>query len=89
MTFEVSLDQNNEEMINVPYLRIDYRERTYTYIDQTNSAAVVTFATYYIPNTENFWSMAMTFFYILIVILVLILIIKTQVLLSKPTLSRD
>ena len=25
---EVSLDEENEEMINVPYLRIDYRERT-------------------------------------------------------------
>lgn len=76
-------------MINVPYLRIDYRERTNTYIEQTNSAAIVTFATYYIPNTENFWSMAKTFWWILIVILVFILVIKMQVLLSKPTLSRD
>jgi len=33
MTFEMSLDPNNDEMIFVPYLRIDYRTRTKTYID--------------------------------------------------------
>ncbi len=36
---EISLDQNNEEMIQVPYIRVDYRERTKTYIEQTESKA--------------------------------------------------
>ena len=89
MTFEMSLDPNNEEMIFVPYLRIDYRTRTKTYIEQNSARALVEFGTYYSSNTESFWSTAMAIFYILLVILLFILVIKTQVMLSKPTLSQD
>lgn len=28
MTLKINLDTKNEEMINVPYLKIEYRERT-------------------------------------------------------------
>ena len=89
MTFEMSLDPNSEEMIFVPYLRIDYRQRTKTYIESTSSRALVEFGTYYSSSTDSFWSTAEAIFYVLLVILILILIIKTQVMLSKPTLSQD
>lgn len=89
MTFEMALDPNNEEMIFVPYLRIDYRTRTKTYIESNSARALVEFGTYYSSSTESFWSTAMAIFYIVLVIMLLILIIKTQVMLSKPTLSQD
>ena len=84
MTFEVELNPNEEEMLYVPYLRIEYRERTSAYIAQTDSTAYVTVGTYYISSTEGFWRGAMTIFYVLLAILILILIMKTHVLLNKP-----
>ena len=84
MTIEVKLDPSNEEMIYLPYLRIAYRERTMTYIKETNAMAEIEFATYYIADTTAFWETAMAIFYTLLAILVLIIVIKMQVLLSRP-----
>ena len=89
MTFEISLDPNSEEMIFVPYLRIDYRQRTKTYIEQNSARALVEFGTYYSSSTESFWSTAQAIFYILLFPLFFILIFKTLVMINKPTLSQD
>jgi len=89
MVFEYKLDPSNEEMIYLPYLRISYRERTHTYIKETNSAAKIYFATYYIADTTKFWEVAMGIFYTLLAILILIIIIKMQVLLSKPQIGAE
>ena len=76
MTFEFRLDQANEEMIYLPYLRINYRERTYTYIEQTNAQAMIEFETYYIADTGKFWESAMAIFYTLLGLLIVIIAIK-------------
>ena len=89
MTFEVKLDQQNEEMLYVPYLRINYRERHSTTIRDSNSEAQIEFGTYYISSTAKFWETAMVVFYVLVAILVLIVVIKMQVLLSRPNLAQD
>lgn len=89
MTFEVELDQNNEEMIYSPYLRIRYRERTSSYITSNNAEAEVEFGTYYKSSTAAFWESAMIIFYVCLAILILIVLIKMQVLLSKPVINSD
>lgn len=50
----VSLDSTQEEMIYVPLLTIDYRERSKTYI-ATNSLASVSFTSEYYMNTTYYW----------------------------------
>lgn len=87
MTIEVQLNPDVEEMIYVPYLRIEYRERTSAYIASTNADAWVFFGTYYKSSTVGFWEGAMTIFYVLVAVLVLIIILKTHVMLNKPSLS--
>ena len=79
MTLEVSLDMNNDEMIHVPYLRVAYRERTSTYIEQTESEALIEFGTYYSSSTVEWWKTAEAIFYVLVVVLVIILVIKACV----------
>lgn len=71
----------------MPYLRIKYRERTNTYIKETNSKAQIDFKTYYIADTTSFWESAMAIYYTLLAILIIIIVIKMQVLLSKPQIS--
>ena len=87
MTLEFRLDQANEEMIYLPYLRINYRERTFTYIESTNAQATIEFETYYIAETGKFWESAMAIFYTLLGLLIVIIAIKMQVLLSKPNIG--
>jgi len=89
MTFEIQLDQQNEEMIYLPYLRINYRERTSTYIKNTDAGADIEFGTYYISSTEKFWTTAMAIWYSLLALLVLIVVSKMQMHLTKPVLSQD
>ena len=89
MTLEVTLDMNNDEMIHVPYLRVQYRERTSTYIEQNNSKALVEFGTYYSSSTVDWWKTAEAIFYVLLVVLILILVIKAFVYVKKPQLSRN
>jgi len=47
----------------------------------------VRFGTYYSSSTKGFWRSAMAVFWAVLVVLILIVIIKTQVMLSKPTLG--
>ena len=89
MTIEITMDEENEEMIYVPILRISYRERTAVYIKNTNAEATVEFSTYYISSTESFWNTATIIFYICLVICIVIVIIKVAIMVSKPTLSRN
>ncbi len=84
MVLEVELDLNNEEMIYLPYLRINYRTRTTSYIQQNSAKAEIEFGTYYKSSTTKFWENAMIIFYCVLALLVLIVLIKMQVLLSKP-----
>ena len=83
------MDEENEEMIYVPILRISYRERTSVYIKNTNAEATVEFSTYYISSTESFWNTATIIFYICLVICIIIVVIKVAIMVSKPTLSRN
>lgn len=87
MTFEIKLDIENEEMIYLPYLRIDYRERTLSFIKNTNSEAEIEFGTYYMSSTAKFWESAMAIWYTLIVLMLIIVIVKMQVQLSKPQVN--
>ena len=89
MTIEITMDEENEEMIYVPILRISYRERTAVYIKNTNAEATVEFSTYYISSTESFWNTATIIFYICLVICIIIVVIKVAIMVSKPTLSRN
>ena len=89
IVLEVELDLNNEEMIYLPYLRINYRERTSTYILQNSAYAEIEFGTYYKSSTVKFWETAMIIFYCILVLLVLIVLIKMQVLMSNPLVSSD
>jgi len=74
-------------MIYIPYMRLNYRERTNTYITQTNSMAQIEFATYYIADTSKFWESAMAVFYVLLAIMIIIIAIKMQVLITKPKIG--
>ena len=85
---KVNLDLNNEEMINVPYLQIDYRERSAAYIAE-NSLTDVFFNTEYILSTTEFWKGASAAFYVFMAIFVLILITVTCVLFDRPALTTD
>jgi len=79
MTLKVQLDQRegNEEMISVPYLFIEYRERTASYINenQDNALTELSFNTEYLQNTFAFWKGAKTFFWISIGIFVVLVIL--------------
>lgn len=63
-------------MINVPYLYIEYRERTGVYIEE-NSLTEVSFNSEYILTTEKFWTGATVIFWIFFVVFVVILAIVT------------
>ena len=89
MVLEVELDLNNEEMIYLPYLRIKYRTRTSSYIQQNSAMAEIEFGTYYKSSTVEFWKNAMVIFYCVLALLILIVLIKMQVLLSKPNQNND
>lgn len=85
---KVNLDINNEEMINVPYLEIDYRERSAAYIAE-NSLTTVFFNTEYILSTTEFWKGASAAFWTFMGIFLLILLIVTCVLADRPALTTD
>lgn len=73
-TLKINLDNTQEEMIYVPYLYVQYRERTASYINQ-NSLTKVSFNTEYMLETTSFWKGASATFYVFIAVFVLILII--------------
>ena len=82
------MDSENDEMIYVPYVRIDYRERTKTYID-IDSNREIELGTYYYSSTDSFWGFAEAIFYIVLSIMIVILIAKTWVSVYKPSLDSD
>lgn len=87
-TLKVNLDTHNEEMINVPYLEIDYRERSSAYIEE-NSLTSVHFYTEYLLSTEEFWVGAGAAFWVFFAVFCVILIVVTCVLFDRPALTTD
>lgn len=85
---KVNLDVVNDEMINVPYLQIDYRERSAAYIAE-NSLTTVYFNTEYIMSTVSFWRGAGVAFWIFFAVFLLILLAITCVLCDRPALETD
>lgn len=75
---KINLDTRNEEMINLPYLYIDYRERTASYIEE-DSLTNVEFNSEYILSTEKFWKGAGAAFWTFFGLFVLLMIIVTAV----------
>jgi len=76
ITLKINLDDHNEEMINVPYLYIEYRERTGVYI-QDDSLTEVSFNSEYILSTANFWAGAGVAFWLFFAVFVIILALVT------------
>jgi len=72
-------------MINVPYLYIDYRERTAIYIAE-DSLSVVNFNSEYILSTTSFWKGASSAFYVFITIFIVMLLIVTFIQCDRPAL---
>ena len=75
-------------MINVPYLYIEYRERTSAYIGQVPLASV-DFESNYLNSTTGFWRGASITFWIVIAIFVVIMIILIKVMVERPVLESD
>lgn len=75
-------------MINVPYLQIEYRERSASYVAE-NSLTTVFFNTEYILSTSEFWKGAGAAFWTFIAVFVLILLTVTCVLFDRPALTTD
>lgn len=88
ITLKINLDDDNEEMINVPYLYIEYRERTGVYI-QDDSLTEVSFNSEYILSTANFWSGAGVVFWIFFAVFVIIFSIVTFNLLKTQQAETD
>ena len=61
-------------MIYVPYLYVQYRERTASYINQ-NSLTTVSYNTVYMLETTQFWKSASATFYVFIAVFVFILVV--------------
>jgi hypothetical protein len=73
ITLTVSLDSSQDEMIFVPLLTIDYRERSKTYI-ASNSLASVSFTSEYYMDTTYYWQVTLGLFIGAIVIFGILLI---------------
>lgn len=73
----INLDQEAEEMINVPYLKIDYRQRTYEFITQDNALTRLQFSSEYVLDTEGFWKVGGAIFWVFFVFFILILTVVT------------
>lgn len=73
----INLDQQAEEMINVPYLKIDYRQRTYEFITEENALTRLMFSSEYVLDTEGFWKVGGAIFWVFFVFFVLILGVVT------------
>lgn len=67
---KVNLDLIEEEMINVPYFYIAYRERAITLIEE-NPLASINFKSEYLLPTNNFWKMAKIAFYVVLGLMIL------------------
>ena len=88
MTLKINLDTKNEEMINVPYLKIQYRERSASLI-QTNGLAEVSFKSDYFMNTDGFWKGTTAAFIAFMVIMGVIVLIISCMLMNRPVLQTE
>lgn len=88
MTLKINLDSVNQEMINVPYLKIQYRERSAAFIE-TNSLAQVSFYSDYFMNTAGFWRGATAAFIAFMIIMVVIILSIACTLIDRPTLNEE
>lgn len=75
---KVNLDLTMQETLDVPFLYIDYLERTASYI-AGNSLTTVSFSTEYMMSTTSFWRGATAVFIALMVIFGIILLTVTIV----------
>jgi hypothetical protein len=80
---KINLDIDKQETIDVPYLYIDYRERTASYIAD-DSLSTVSFNTEYMMSTTSFWKGASAVFITLMVLFGLILLTVTIVMFNRP-----
>ena len=89
--FKVSLDPDNAEMLYVPYLEIEYRERRLNDIKTIDSLRFsnVQFVSEYMMDTSGFWGLARGLFITLLVILGLTTIIRVYILYSSDRLETD
>ncbi len=78
ITLKINLDTDKQETIDVPYLYIDYRERTASFIAD-DSLSTVGFSTEYMMSTTSFWKGASAVFISLMVLFGLILLTVTIV----------
>ena len=76
LKINLQVDAGHEEMIFVPYLYIDYRERSRNYIEQ-NALTTVSFSSENLMPTDGFWKGAKVCFFVLIGIFVVLLIVLT------------
>jgi hypothetical protein len=86
MTLKINLDTQNEEMINVPYLFIEYGARASNYISR-DSLTELSFNSEYIMSTVGFWEAASAIFFIFLAFFVIILLIVLAVMYSRPQLE--
>lgn len=86
MTLKINLDTVHEEMINVPYLFIEYRERARRYVED-DSLTELSFNSEYIMSTKGFWEGASAAFYVFMAIFVIIWFVVMVVAYKKPQLE--
>jgi len=83
ITLRVKLDSINEEMIYVPQLIIEYRERSQTVIE-SYTLSDVTFTSEYAMDTSNFWESVKILFIVLNVFFGVILVVQVIVWCQTP-----
>jgi hypothetical protein len=88
MSLVVNLSNAGNELLEVPYLVVDYRERQVESIVD-NSLTEISFSSEYIFGTEGFWQGATMAFWVLFGTMILLLIISTVVLSDRPELATD
>ena len=87
----IQLDNTNKEMINVPVLKVSYRARSLSTIQQggINSLSNVSFETNYQQGTKNFNRRVHRLFWVVLVLTVLSLIVVTYFQFNRPSLESE
>ena len=88
ITLQIKLDPSNDEMIFTPLLKITYRERSKTGVEQ-NSLASVSFTSEYAMEMDNFWGTVTGIFIGIMVLAGVIVVVKIIVFATSPQLSSD
>lgn len=88
ISLQISLDQDKNEMINVPYVEIEYRERRAEDIAQKGDLATVQFRSAYLDTSASFLTFAQVVLYLAIGVIVLSFFSYCCILnFYRPTLS--